>query len=46
MEVGLAISLHAATDDLRSKLCPHAPATVRETVDAAMRYFEQDAAAR
>jgi len=41
MEVGLAISLHAATDDLRRRLCPHAPASISETVAAAMKYFDK-----
>lgn len=41
MEVGLAISLHAAVEGLRRKICPHAPASIKETVDEAMRYFEK-----
>jgi len=41
LEIGVAISLHAATDALRKKLAPLAPAAVSETVEAAWRYFEK-----
>ena len=41
MEVGLAISLHAADDEKRRRLVPHAPAGVREVVDAASEYFRK-----
>jgi 23S rRNA (adenine2503-C2)-methyltransferase len=39
LEVGLAISLHAATDDARAKLCPSAPGSIAEMVRAAQDYF-------
>ena len=39
MEVGLAISLHAATDELRRKLMPHAKADLEETIAGGRRYF-------
>jgi len=39
--VGLAVSLHAASDALRRKLAPQAPATVTETIAAARKYFEK-----
>lgn len=41
LEVGLAVSLHAADDDLRGRLLPRAGATAAETVKAAWRYFEK-----
>lgn len=40
-ELGLAVSLHAADDDLRRRLAPNAPAPVGETVEAAWRYFRK-----
>jgi 23S rRNA (adenine2503-C2)-methyltransferase len=39
MEVGLAISLHAATDELRRKLVPCVKADLKETIAAGRRYF-------
>ncbi len=39
IDIGLAISLHAADDALRRRLLPSARATVSETVKAADEYF-------
>lgn len=39
LEVGLAISLHAATDRARRKLCPGAQSGIADTVKAAEEYF-------
>ncbi|MHC4712296.1 MAG: dual-specificity RNA methyltransferase RlmN [Planctomycetota bacterium] len=41
LEVGLAVSLHAADDPTREKLIPAAPASVFETVEAAWVYFKK-----
>lgn len=36
----LAVSLHAADDELRRELVPHATASVREIIEAAKAYFD------
>jgi len=41
LEVGLALSLHAADDALRKRLCPNVRATVAETIRAARDYFDR-----
>jgi 23S rRNA (adenine2503-C2)-methyltransferase len=41
MEVGLAVSLHAADDEKRRRLLPRAPCSAREVVEAASEYFRR-----
>ena len=38
LELELAVSLHAPNDEVRKKLCPHAPSTVAEIVKAARHW--------